>query len=127
MSTTLVQAAYIIAALLFVFSLAGLSRHETAKAGNTFGVIGMTIALLATIAYAVQSSSWTGFALIVAAMAVGGAIGVQRALKVEMTGMPQLVAMLHSFVGLAAVLVASINIFGGFTVTHRMLKMFRRA
>ncbi len=105
MSTTLVQAAYIIAALLFVFSLAGLSRHETAKAGNTFGVIGMTIALLATIAYAVQSSSWTGFALIVAAMAVGGAIGVQRALKVEMTGMPQLVAMLHSFVGLAAVLV----------------------
>jgi NAD(P) transhydrogenase subunit beta len=105
MSTTLVQASYIIAALLFVFSLAGLSKHETAKAGNTFGVLGMAIALVATIAYAVQSSSWTDLALIVGAMAIGGAIGVQRALTVEMTGMPQLVAMLHSFVGLAAVLV----------------------
>jgi len=105
MSTTLVQACYIVAALLFVSSLAGLSRHETAKAGNTFGVIGMAIALVATIAYAVQSSSWTGLSLIIAAMVIGGAIGVQRALRVEMTGMPQLVAMLHSFVGLAAVLV----------------------
>ncbi|MGB9378048.1 MAG: Re/Si-specific NAD(P)(+) transhydrogenase subunit beta [Mycobacteriales bacterium] len=105
MSATLVQACYLVAALLFVFSLAGLARHESAKAGNVFGVIGMAIALVATIAYAVQSSSWTGFALIVAAMAVGGAIGVQRALSVEMTGMPQLIAMLHSFVGLAAVLV----------------------
>jgi len=105
MSVTLVQASYIIAALLFVFSLAGLSKHETAKAGNTFGIIGMAIALVATIAYAVQASSWTGLAMIVAAMAIGGAIGVRRALKVEMTGMPQLVAMLHSFVGLAAVLV----------------------
>jgi NAD(P) transhydrogenase subunit beta len=105
MSVTLVQASYIIAALLFVFSLAGLSKHETAKAGNTFGIIGMAIALVATVAYAVQASSWTGLAMIVAAMAIGGAIGVRRALKVEMTGMPQLVAMLHSFVGLAAVLV----------------------
>ena len=105
MSSTLVQASYLIAALLFVFSLAGLSRHESAKAGNTYGVIGMAIALVATIAYAVQSSSWTGFGLIVAAMVVGGAIGVHRALRVEMTGMPQLIAMLHSFVGLAAVLV----------------------
>ncbi len=105
MSATLVQASYLIAALLFVFSLAGLARHESAKAGNVFGIIGMAVALLATIAYAVQSSSWTGFALIVAAMAIGGAIGVQRALSVEMTGMPQLIAMLHSFVGLAAVLV----------------------
>ena len=105
MSSTLVQASYLIAALLFVFSLAGLSRHESARAGNTYGVIGMAIALVATIAYAVQSSSWTGFGLIVAAMVVGGAIGVHRALRVEMTGMPQLIAMLHSFVGLAAVLV----------------------
>ncbi|WP_411283300.1 Re/Si-specific NAD(P)(+) transhydrogenase subunit beta [Lapillicoccus sp.] len=105
MSSTLVQASYLVAALLFVFSLAGLSRHESARAGNTYGVIGMAIALVATIAYAVQSSSWTGFGLIVAAMVVGGAIGVHRALRVEMTGMPQLIAMLHSFVGLAAVLV----------------------
>ena len=105
MSSTLVQASYLIAALLFVFSLAGLSRHESARAGNTYGVIGMAIALVATIAYAVQSSSWTGFGLIVAAMVVGGAIGVHRALRVEMTGMPELIALLHSFVGLAAVLV----------------------
>ena len=105
MSSTLVQASYLIAALLFVFSLAGLSRHESARAGNTYGVIGMAIALVATIAYAVQSSSWTGFGLILAAMVVGGTIGVHRALRVEMTGMPQLIAMLHSFVGLAAVLV----------------------
>jgi NAD(P) transhydrogenase subunit beta len=105
MSATLVQASYIVAALLFVFSLAGLSKHESAKAGNTFGIIGMAIALVATIAYAVQSSSWSGLALIIVPMVVGGAIGVQRAVKVEMTGMPQLVAILHSFVGLAAVLV----------------------
>ncbi len=105
MSATLVQASYLIAALLFVFSLAGLSRHESARSGNIFGIIGMAIALVATIAYAVQFSSWSGFALIVGAMAIGGAIGVQRAMSVEMTGMPQLIAMLHSFVGLAAVLV----------------------
>ncbi|MEP6799358.1 MAG: NAD(P)(+) transhydrogenase (Re/Si-specific) subunit beta, partial [Lapillicoccus sp.] len=105
MSAALVQASYVIAALLFIASLAGLSRHETSRAGNAYGVIGMVIALLATIAYAVRSSHGLGLALIVAAMAVGGAIGVNRALRVEMTGMPQLVAMLHSFVGLAAVLV----------------------
>ncbi len=105
MSEALVQASYIIAALLFIFSLAGLSRHETAGAGNTFGVVGMALALVATIAYAVRFSHGLGFALIVVAMLVGGAIGVNRAVTVEMTGMPQLVAMLHSFVGLAAVLV----------------------
>jgi NAD(P) transhydrogenase subunit beta len=104
-SEALVQASYIIAALLFIFSLAGLSRHETSRAGNTFGVVGMALALVATIAYAVRFSHGPGFALIVAAMLVGGSIGVNRAIKVEMTGMPQLVAMLHSFVGLAAVLV----------------------
>ncbi len=105
MSATFVQAAYLIAALLFIFSLAGLSRHETAKAGNGFGMVGMTIALVATIAFTVGSSGVVGLGMIVVAMLVGAAIGVQRALKVEMTGMPQLVAMLHSFVGLAAVLV----------------------
>ncbi len=104
-SITLVQACYIIAGLLFVSSLAGLSRHESAKAGNARGIVGMAIALVATIGYAVQSSSWSGLGLIIAAMVVGGSIGVQRALKVEMTEMPQLIAMLHSFVGLAAVLV----------------------
>jgi len=105
MSATFVQAAYIIAALLFIFSLAGLSRHETAKAGNGFGMVGMAIALAATIAFSVRFSGLPGLGMIVVAMVIGAAVGVQRALKVEMTGMPQLVAMLHSFVGLAAVLV----------------------
>ncbi len=107
-ATGLVAAAYIVAALLFVLSLAGLSRHETARNGNVFGVIGMGLALAATVWAVLQTpSSGVGLtaALIGAPMAVGGAIGVWRALRVEMTGMPQLIAMLHSFVGLAAVLV----------------------
>jgi NAD(P) transhydrogenase subunit beta len=100
-----VQAAYVVAALLFVLSLAGLSRHETAKAGNTFGMAGMAIALAATIGLAARSSSGTGIALLAGAMVVGAGIGVWRARRVEMTGMPELIAILHSFVGLAAVLV----------------------
>src|SRR5690242_18224420 len=99
------SAAYIVAALLFILSLAGLSRHESAKAGNTFGIAGMTIALAATIALASRTSSGLGLGLLVAAMAVGAAIGLWRARRVEMTGMPELIALLHSFVGLAAVLV----------------------
>lgn len=101
MSLGLVQAAYIIAALLFIMSLAGLSKHETAKAGCWYGIVGMTIALVATI-FGPQSQ---GTIWILAAMAIGGFIGVRKALKVEMTEMPELVAILHSFVGLAAVLV----------------------
>lgn len=101
MSLGLVQAAYIIAALLFILSLAGLSKHETAKAGCWYGIVGMTIALIATI-FGPQSQ---GTIWILLAMAIGGVIGVRKALKVEMTEMPELVAILHSFVGLAAVLV----------------------
>ncbi|QPB42370.1 Re/Si-specific NAD(P)(+) transhydrogenase subunit beta [Rodentibacter haemolyticus] len=101
MSEGLVQAAYILAALLFIMSLAGLSKHETAKAGCWFGIVGMTIALVATI-FGPHSE---GTFWIIIAMIIGGVIGVQRALKVEMTEMPELVAILHSFVGLAAVLV----------------------
>lgn len=101
MSEGLVQAAYIVAALLFIMSLAGLSKHETAKAGCWFGIVGMTIALVATI-FGPHSE---GTFWIIIAMIIGGVIGVQRALKVEMTEMPELVAILHSFVGLAAVLV----------------------
>lgn len=101
MSLGLVQAAYIIAALLFIMSLAGLSKHETAKAGCWYGIVGMTIALVATI-FGPESK---GTIWILAAMAIGGFIGVRKALKVEMTEMPELVAILHSFVGLAAVLV----------------------
>ena len=101
MSEGFVQAAYIVAALLFIMSLAGLSKHETAKAGAWYGIIGMGIALIATI-FGPKSE---GTLWIIIAMVIGGAIGIQRALKVEMTEMPELVAILHSFVGLAAVLV----------------------
>jgi NAD(P) transhydrogenase subunit beta len=105
-ATTAASAAYIVAALLFILSLAGLSRHETAKAGNAFGMAGMAIALAATIGLALDHGlSGTGAVLLVVAVVIGGAIGLWRAARVEMTGMPELIAILHSFVGLAAVLV----------------------
>jgi NAD(P) transhydrogenase subunit beta len=103
-------AAYIVAALLFILSLAGLSKHEKARAGVIYGITGMIIALAATIWLTLQDA-WgtgaglTGLVLLVAAVLVGGAIGLWRARVVEMTGMPELIALLHSFVGLAAVLV----------------------
>jgi NAD(P) transhydrogenase subunit beta len=103
---TAASAAYIVAALLFILALAGLSKHETAKSGNTFGVAGMALALLATIGLAVDGEIGTlNLVLLVVAVVIGAAIGLQRAAKVEMTGMPELIALLHSFVGLAAVLV----------------------
>ena len=103
-------AAYVVAALLFILSLAGLSKHETARRGNTFGIAGMTIALGATVWLVVaqlsgQPQSTLGLTLLVIAVVVGAAIGLWRARVVEMTGMPQLIALFHSFVGLAAVLV----------------------
>ena len=114
MLSTVVTAAYIVAALLFILSLAGLSRHESAKHGNWFGMAGMAIALLATIALvidgvygdgeATDAGKW-GLGVLVVTMALGGLIGVRIARRVEMTGMPELIAMMHSFVGLAAVLV----------------------
>jgi NAD(P) transhydrogenase subunit beta len=106
-TTNLVQAAYIVSAVLFVLSLAGLSKHEKAKEGNAFGVAGMVLALAATIWLSVDRAAHPAvtIALIAVAMAVGAAIGLWRARVVEMTQMPELVAMLHSFVGLAAVLV----------------------
>ncbi len=100
--------AYLLAAVLFILALAGLSRQKTARRGNLMGVIGMALALVATIIVAVfqtEVAAVTTVGLLVAAIAVGAAIGVWRALKVKMTGMPELVAMLHSFVGAAAVLV----------------------
>ena len=103
---TAASAAYIVAALLFILALAGLSRHETARAGNTFGIAGMAIALVATLVLAIAGS--------IDGAPVGLLIGrdghrrrdraVPRA-RVAMTGMPELIALLHSFVGLAAVLV----------------------
>ncbi|MDF2091017.1 Re/Si-specific NAD(P)(+) transhydrogenase subunit beta [Knoellia sp. 3-2P3] len=107
MTTNLVQAAYIVSAVLFVLSLAGLSKHEKAKEGNAFGVAGMVIALVATIWLAVDQAENGPLTLmlIAVAMAIGAAIGLWRARVVEMTQMPELVAILHSFVGAAAVLV----------------------
>ncbi len=101
MSAGLVQAAYIIAALFFILSLAGLSKQESARNGNYYGIAGMAIALIATI----FSPNAEGFAWIIIAMVIGGGIGIHYAKKVEMTEMPELVAILHSFVGMAAVLV----------------------
>ena len=97
----LTHMAYILAALLFIMALAGLSKQETAKMGCLSGMIGMAIALIATF----TDVSAFGFAAIVVAMLIGGAIGIYVAKKVQMTQMPELIACLHSFVGLAAVLV----------------------
>ena len=110
--TTIVQAAYIVSALLFIMALAGLSKHESAKTGNAYGVTGMSIAIAATIYLALKGASAEGalgvpaaLGLIVVAMAIGAVIGIWRARSVEMTGMPELIAILHSLVGAAAVLV----------------------
>jgi NAD(P) transhydrogenase subunit beta len=106
---TISTAAFIVAALLFILSLAGLSRHESAKSGLTYGMVGMAIALVATIASVVSHKGYDGrslsLVLLAVAVVIGAAIGLWRAKIVEMTGMPELIAMLHSFVGLAAVLI----------------------
>jgi len=113
LAQSVATAAYIVAALLFILALAGLSTQETARRGVVYGIVGMTIALLATLVLVVANgtlvldgaSAALGIGLLVAAVVVGGAIGLWRARVVEMTGMPELIALLHSFVGLAAVLV----------------------
>ncbi|MDO4887174.1 MAG: Re/Si-specific NAD(P)(+) transhydrogenase subunit beta [Actinomycetaceae bacterium] len=100
--------AYVVAAILFILALAGLSKQTTASRGNLLGVVGMAFALVATIWVSVAHGAGAGaltFLLIALAMAVGAVVGIWRARKVEMTGMPELIALLHSFVGLAAVLV----------------------
>jgi NAD(P) transhydrogenase subunit beta len=106
--TTIVQAAYVVAALLFIMALAGLSKHESAKTGNAYGVTGMVIAIVATAGLALKTQVIgvvSTLVLIVVAMAIGAVIGIWRARSVEMTGMPELIAILHSLVGAAAVLV----------------------
>ena len=101
MPETLVTIAYLAAGLLFIFSLGGLSAQESAGRGNLFGMLGMLIAVVVT-AFGPRVD---GYGVLSAALFVGGAIGALLASRVEMTSMPQLVAILHSFVGLAAVLV----------------------
>ena len=102
----LTSAVYIAASILFILSLGGLSHQESARRGNLFGIAGMAIAIGATLLAFTPSS----YGLVLGVMAVGGAAGSTLAVRVEMTAMPQLVAMLQSFVGLAAVLVG----FGSF-------------
>jgi NAD(P) transhydrogenase subunit beta len=101
MPETLVTIAYLAAGLLFIFSLGGLSAQESARRGNFYGMAGMLIAVLVT-AFGPRVDSYT---VLTAALVIGGAIGAVLAARVEMTSMPQLVAILHSFVGAAAVLV----------------------
>ncbi|MGS2717591.1 Re/Si-specific NAD(P)(+) transhydrogenase subunit beta [Eionea flava] len=105
MSQNFVNIAYIGATILFILALSGLSKQETARKGNLFGMIGMTIALLIT-AVGIVTDNYT---LLIAALIVGAAVGLLLAKKVQMTQMPELVAILHSLVGLAAVLVGFAN------------------
>ncbi|MEA1080333.1 Re/Si-specific NAD(P)(+) transhydrogenase subunit beta [Marinobacter qingdaonensis] len=101
MSSGLVSVAYVVASVLFILSLGGLSHQESARRGNWYGVAGISIALVATLA----SVSDDGLVSIVIAVLAGASVGIAIANRVEMTQMPQLVALLHSFVGLAAVFV----------------------
>lgn len=109
-----VTGAYILAALLFILALAGLSKHETARRGNAFGMAGMGLALVSTLLLVLdrlgadgvgQGPVVAGLVIILVAGSAGAVIGIRLARRVEMTGMPELIAMMHSFVGLAAVLV----------------------
>jgi len=110
----LIQGLYIVAGVMFILSLAGLSKPATARAGNTIGIAGMALALAATVWYSLylstenpeeRQSVWLTALLIVAVLAIGLSVGGPIARKVEMTQMPELIAAFHSFVGMAAVLV----------------------
>jgi NAD(P) transhydrogenase subunit beta len=101
MPETMVTAAYLVAGILFILSLGGLSAQESARRGNLFGIAGMAIAVLATM----LSPRVTSYTVLVPMLVIGGTIGALLAARVQMTAMPQLVAILHSFVGAAAVLV----------------------
>ncbi|WP_291751991.1 Re/Si-specific NAD(P)(+) transhydrogenase subunit beta [Cellulomonas sp. 73-92] len=106
--TTVAQAAYLVAGVLFILSLAGLSKQETARRGNVLGMVGMGVAILATVVLALDESArpvWVTALLIVLVLVFGAAVGTWRARTVEMTQMPELIAMLHSFVGAAAVII----------------------
>ncbi len=96
------ELAWLVAAVCFILSLGGLSKHETARRGNLYGMLGITLAIIATF---LSGKIQGGFPLLIVALVIGSIIGAVLARRVEMTAMPQLVAILHSFVGLAAVLV----------------------
>jgi NAD(P) transhydrogenase subunit beta len=107
MSATLATASYIGATILFILSLGGLSNPESSRRGNLYGMIGMTIAVLATVSGPHVTSA--GYVWIIVAMLIGGSIGLYASRIVKMTQMPELVALMHSLVGLAAMLVGFAN------------------
>jgi NAD(P) transhydrogenase subunit beta len=107
LSTGIATVAYLAATILFILCLGGLSNQETSRRGNLYGMIGMAIAVLATV-FGMQVTS-AGWPYIAGAMVVGAAIGLYAARVVQMTQMPELVALMHSLVGLAAVLVGYAN------------------
>jgi H+-translocating NAD(P) transhydrogenase subunit beta len=96
---------YLVSGILFILALRGLSHPTTSRRGNTFGMVGMAIAIITTLALATPSLA--GFGLIVLGIAIGGGVGALTARRIAMTSMPQLVAAFHSLVGLAAVMVAA--------------------
>ena len=105
MSASLTSLAYLVAAVLFILALRGLSHPTTSQQGNRYGMIGMAIAAVATLLQ--HGMSGSGYVLIVLGIAVGGSIGTVVARRIQMTALPQLVAAFHSLVGLAAVFVAA--------------------
>jgi NAD(P) transhydrogenase subunit beta len=108
MTQGLVTVCYLASAVLFIQALGGLSHPESARRGNLYGIIGMSLALLATV-IGVVSANYT---ILMGGLVVGGAVGLLAARRVQMTQMPELVAILHSLVGLAAVLVGFANVLG---------------
>src|ERR1700691_1615390 len=106
MSANLVALLYLIAGVLFILALRGLSSPETSRRGNTFGMIGMAIAIVTTLA-AHPPASFSAWVLVIVGMGIGGGAGAVIARRVPMTSMPELVAAFHSLVGMAAVLVAA--------------------
>jgi len=119
MTASLATVSYIGAIILFILSLGGLSNPESSRRGNVYGMIGMTIAVLATVFGPRVSSA--GIPWIMAAMVLGGSVGLYAARKVQMTQMPELVALMHSLVGLAACLIGYANYIdpmAGLHLTH---------
>src|SRR5690554_3062654 len=121
---SVVQVAYLAAAVLFILSLAGLSKQTSARRGNLLGMVGMGLAIAATIALALERSErhvGVTAALIVGVLLIGEVVGTHRARTVEMTQMPELIAILHSFVGAAAVLIginSYLTVTGSHDTTH---------
>jgi NAD(P) transhydrogenase subunit beta len=110
----IIQVSYIIATILFILALGGLSNQETARRGNWYGIIGMAVALIATVLGDVTQH----YEYLIVALLVGGTVGIIAARRVKMTQMPELVAILHSLVGLAAVAVGFANFMDPDRLTH---------